>query len=163
MINKEIYKLLNDQWNKEIASAYIYYEKAALVRDIGMFNYYDFLKKSGDDELAHAQKFYDYMISVDSLPKVNDYIRPTVSTTSSVMETTKLLYDHEVNVSNSINIISKFALEINDFGTFEFIQWFVKEQVEEEAKFLNIIKLAKLTQSDSELDDKIGSFDLTKI
>ncbi|MEG2198368.1 MAG: ferritin-like domain-containing protein [Malacoplasma sp.] len=163
MINKEIYKLLNDQWNKEIASAYIYYEKAALVRDIGMFNYYDFLKKSGDDELAHAQKFYDYMISVDSLPKVNDYIRPNVSTTSSIMETTKLLYDHEVNVSNSINIISKFALEINDFGTFEFIQWFVKEQVEEEAKFLNIIKLAKLTQSDSELDDKIGSFDLTKL
>lgn len=163
MINKEMYKLLNDQWNKEIASAYIYFEKAALVRDIGMFNYYKFLKKSGDDELKHAEKFYDFMISLELLPKVNDAMKPIVLTTSSVMETTKVLYEHEVTVTNCINMIAKFALEINDFATFEFIQWFVKEQVEEVSKFLNIIKLSKLTQSDSELDDKIGLFDLTQI
>lgn len=163
MINKEMYKLLNDQWNKEIASAYIYYEKAALVKDIGMFNYYDFLKKSGDDELKHAEKFYNFLISLNSLPKINDFMKPDVLTTTSVMETTKVLYEHEVRVTDCINIIAKFALEINDFATFEFIQWFVEEQVEELSKFLNIIKLSKLTQSDSELDDKIGSFDLTKI
>lgn len=163
MINKEMYKLLNDQWNREIASAYIYYEKAALVKDIGMFNYYKFLKKSGDDELKHAEKFYDFMISLDALPKINDFMKPNILTTSSILETTKVLYEHEINVTNYINIIAKFALEINDFSTFEFAQWFVKEQVEEVSKFLNIIKLSKLTQSDSELDDKIGLFNLTNI
>lgn len=156
-MNKEMYKLLNDQWNAEVFSAYLYYEKAALVRELGMFNYYEFLKKSGDEELGHAQKIYDYMISIQLLPKVNEKMRSEVVSSIDFMDTTKILLNHEISVTACIHKIAKFALEVNDFGTFEFIQWFVKEQVEEEKKFYDLIKLAKLAQNNYDLDEKIGN------
>lgn len=147
MINEKVGKVLNDQVNKELYSSYLYLSMSAYFSDLGLLGFANWMRIQAQEELAHAMLIYDFLIdrgekvilaSVDTPPN-------TWNSTLDVMEE---VLKHEVYVTGLINNIVTVAEEIKDRATMSYMNWFVDEQVEEEANAQDIISKLKLIGDD---------------
>ncbi|MBU4343470.1 MAG: ferritin [Candidatus Omnitrophica bacterium] len=132
MISKKMSASLNEQINKEIYSGYLYLSMAAYATSIGLNGFANWFKVQMQEEMAHAQKFYDYvnqqggrivLKAIDEPPK--DFASPRDLFSKTL--------EHEKMVTKRINDLVKLAKKENDNATETTLQWFVTEQVEEEA------------------------------
>lgn len=143
MLNEKMEKALNEQLNAELSSAYLYYSMSAYFNNKGLPGCAKWMMIQAEEEVEHAQKFYNYIfdrmgeVKLDSIPK------PT-STWNSILAVFEDAFRAESNVTARINNLVKLARELDDHASFNFLQWFVEEQVEEEASVDAVIQKVKL-------------------
>lgn len=147
MINEKVAKVLIDQVNKELYSAYLYLSMSAYFSNIGLLGFANWMRVQVQEEQAHAMLMYDFLInrgekivlsSIDMPP--NNWQNPL-----QVMEE---VLKHEEFVTSLINNIVSVAEEVKDRATMSYFNWFVDEQVEEESNAQDIISKLKLIGDD---------------
>ena len=139
MISKNIEKLLNEQYNKELFAANTYLSIASHFTDEDFDGMANFFLVQSKEELFHAEKFFKYIHDAGGKVEIQSIPKP-VSEFKSVKEVFEAALEHEKSVTASINKIVKQALEESDYTTHAFLGWFLTEQVEEEANLSNIIR-----------------------
>ncbi len=141
-MKKEILELLNDQVNFEIESAHIYLAMAGYCADLGLDGFTNFFKVQYEEEVFHAQKMMDYIAERGGRINIKGFADPE-NNYKSVVDVFETAYKHEKIVTERIHNIYGAAMKANDFATTSFLQWYVDEQVEEEATFDSLINKIK--------------------
>jgi len=129
---------LNEQINKEIFSAYLYYSMAAYFDSLNLEGFANWMKVQAKEELTHAQKLYDYIYDKGGVVELDSIDKPKKEW-EIPLEAFKDAYEHELSVTQSIDKLVDLAKELNDHATQNFLQWFVNEQIEEEANTKKIV------------------------
>lgn len=157
MISEKLVKSLTRQMNREIYSAYLYFGMASYAGSTGLKGFENWFIGQAKEELQHARKFYDYINSRGARVMLEDIETPPQDFSSGLDLFEKTLA-HEKKVTGLIHDLVKMAKRENDKATEEFLQWFVKEQIEEEMtpsrilqKIKNATKETGLSVVDSEL------------
>ena len=131
MLSKAMEESLNRQINRELYSAYLYLGMSAYFETESLKGFAQWMKAQAKEERAHAMKIYDYVVARNGRVTLGDIETPRGKWTSAgkVFEE---VYAHEQKVTGMINALVDLAIKEKDHATFEMLQWFVKEQVEEE-------------------------------
>lgn len=160
MFNEKVASLLNTQINKELYSAYLYLDFANYYTEQGLDGFANWYNIQAQEERDHAMLFVQYMHN-NGLKVTYDAIDKPDNAFSSNMEPLKAGLEHEQYVTSLINDIYGAAYEVKDFRTMQFLDWFVKEQGEEETNAESLIKKMELFGSDAKglymLDNELGA------
>ncbi|TXF76326.1 ferritin [Chryseobacterium sp.] len=143
MISQNITRLINEQITKEQYAAQLYLSMSAwfCAKDLdGIANYFRIQSK---EELMHADKMFDYLKDVGEQIILGEIAKPPYEFTNAVEIFEKAL-EHEKIVTKSIFNIVKNANDEGDFATVSFLQWFINEQVEEEANASQLVSKIKM-------------------
>ena len=147
MINERVMKVLIDQVNKEFYSAYLYLSMSAYFSDIGLLGFANWMIIQFQEEQAHAMLIYDFLI--DRNVKVTLFaIDEPPNTWNGPLHVMEEVLKHEEYVTGLINNIIGVAEEAKDRATMSYFNWFIDEQVEEEANAQDIISKLKLIGDD---------------
>jgi ferritin len=131
MLSKNIEEALNRQINRELYSAYLYLAMSAYFENANMKGFAKWMRIQAKEEQAHAFKFYDYVIARMGKVVMSSIEAPKAKW-ASAGKVFEEVYAHEQKVTGMINALVELAIKEKDHATFEMLQWFVKEQVEEE-------------------------------
>ena len=143
MLNQTMEEALNTQTNAEMYSAYLYLSMSASLSDKGLHGMANWMRKQAEEEMEHAMKIYDYVI--ESGGKVSLFnIEATPDQWDSALAVFEHVYAHEQKVTGMIHGLVDLASEEKDHATQNFLQWFVKEQVEEEVHSREILDKVSL-------------------
>jgi ferritin len=131
MLSKSMEQALNRQINRELYSAYLYTSMSAFFSSENLAGFAKWMRVQSKEERAHAAKLYDYILARGGKISLGDIEAPKAKWASAgkVFEDS---YAHEQKVTGMINALVELATKEKDHATFEMLQWFVKEQVEEE-------------------------------
>jgi ferritin len=143
MISKKIEDALNDQVRKEVYSSYLYLSMAAQFASMNLNGFTHWMKIQTSEETKHAMKIYDHLNARNGRVILQQIDAPQ-STWKSAKEMFQDAYQHEQKVTDSINKIVELARAEKDYATDAFLQWFVNEQVEEEASTNEILQKLQL-------------------
>lgn len=144
-MNERIEKMINDQMNFEFYSAYIYKAMAAYCDAIDLPGFANWFKVQVQEEMYHAEKMYNYLLERRGRPFFTKVDAPPKDW-DSVKAAFEHAFEHEQIVTDRINKIMTAAIEENDHATRSFLNWYVDEQVEEEASVDAIIKQLELVK-----------------
>lgn len=156
MLSKKIEKALNKQIRIEAESSQIYLAMASWSETKGYGGIAEFLYASSDEERMHMLKMVKYVNERGGHAIVTDLLQPE-SDFESPKKMFETLLNHEIFVSESINDLVAITFEEKDFATHNFLQWYVAEQIEEEATartILDKINLIADTKSGFYMFDK---------
>ncbi len=148
MISKETKALLNDQVNKEWASAYLYLDMANFYEDKNLNGFANWFRIQAQEERDHATLFNQYLLNNDVRPVLKNVQAPTEDYEDFRAPISRA-FAHEQQITASINNIYAEAYADKDFRTMQFLDWFVKEQGEEEKNTQDIMKRYDLFGSDA--------------
>ena len=138
MIGKKMEKAINEQINKELYSAYLYLAMSAYSAEIGLTGFSNWFKLQYKEELAHADKFFDYLLGHGNSAKLSGIEQPP-SNFKSPLALFEQTLKHEQFVTKSIHSLVDLAIAEKDHASNQFLQWYVSEQVEEEAHATEIL------------------------
>jgi ferritin len=133
---------LNRQVNREFYSAYLYLCMSAYFETQNMKGFAKWMKIQAKEEQGHALKFYDYIIARGGKVTLAMIEAPKAKW-SSGGKVFDEVFAHEQKVTGLIHALVDLALKEKDHATFEMLQWFVKEQVEEEMNASEIVAKIK--------------------
>jgi ferritin len=138
MISKTIESALNRQINREFYSAYLYLAMSAYFENTNLKGFAKWMRVQAKEERMHGEKIYDYVIARGGKVTLEAIEAPKAKWTSAgkVFEE---VYAHEQKVTGMIHALVDLAIKEKDHATFEMLQWFVKEQVEEEEQANEIL------------------------
>ena len=145
MINPVVEKALNDQINAELYSAYLYLSMAAALEDMGLPGFANWTRIQNEEETFHAMKIYDFIIERGGSVKLAAIDAPP-SEWKDVQTVFEEILKHEQHVTSLINQLMDTAIEQKDHATNMFLQWFVTEQVEEEANVDEVLQQLNLAK-----------------
>lgn len=148
MLNEKVVKLLNTQINKEFFSAYLYLDISNYYKDEGLDGFSNWYQIQAQEERDHAMLFLQYMQNNNEKIVLEAIAGPDTKF-SDLISPAKAALAHEQYITNSIHGIYEEAYNVKDFRTMQFLDWFVKEQGEEETNAENVIKKIELFGSDS--------------
>ncbi len=131
MLNKEVSKLLNEQITKEFYSAYLYMDMANYYSEHSLDGFENWFFIQMQEERDHALLFRQFILN-NGEAVILDAIDAPKQNYSNFRDPLVLAYEHEQTVTASINHIYDVAYQVKDFKTMQFLDWFLKEQVEEE-------------------------------
>jgi ferritin len=143
MLSKKVEIALNDQVALESFSSAQYLAMASWMEGLGFEGTATFLYKQSDEERMHMLKLFHYVNDAGGKAKVTG-IKDPKSDFKSLQEVFKSIYEQEQKVSASINKLVNLTLEEKDHTTGNFLQWYVSEQLEEEAMFRTILDKLKI-------------------
>ena len=132
MINAKVESALNDQIQKEFYSAYLYLSMAAQFESMNLKGFAHWMQIQAGEEMKHAMKIYGH-VNERGGKVILQQIGAPPSSWKSAKEMFLQAYQHEQKVTDSIDKIVELARTKKDNATEVFLQWFVNEQVEEEA------------------------------
>jgi len=138
MLKKSVEDALNKQINAEMYSSYLYLAMSAYMESISMKGFARWLRIQSKEELGHAMKFYDYVIEAGGTIRLTAIEAPKTPWKSAGAVFDQVLA-HEKKVTGLIDGIMDIAVKEKDYATQNFLGWFVKEQVEEEANATEIV------------------------
>lgn len=138
-------KQLSIQLNHEFYSAYLYLSMSAYCNHIDFNGAANWFKMQYEEEHMHATKIYNYLTE-QSVHVSLDTIEKPPKKFGTILEVFQESLKHEKMMTNSLNNISDKALKAKDHATYNLLQWFVNEQVEEESSLEEIISKIKLVQ-----------------
>ena len=147
MLNREVYRLLNEQVNKELYSAYLYLDMANYYISENLNGFGNWFAVQAKEEKDHAQLFMNYLLDNSQPVKLLPIAGPD-KTFATFADPLTASLEHEQYVTASINAIYEAAFECRDRRTMQFLDWFVKEQMEEEKNADELIQKYKLFGSD---------------
>lgn len=139
MLNKKIAALINDQVNKELYSAYLYLDFANYYADAGLDGFAHWYEIQAHEECDHAMMMRRYIID-NGLKVTFDAIAKPDKKFADNVAPLKAGLEHEQYVTSLINNIYSEAFAIKDFKTMQFLDWFIKEQGEEEKNAEDLLK-----------------------
>lgn len=119
-------------------SSRIYRDMAEWLEYNGWFSASKLYNKYADEEMAHCKKFYEFLQDRDFLPKT-PALMAQPGEYKDIEDIAKKSYEHEIFVSNEISKTTVMAIKEGCMASFTFMQWFVKEQIEEEAKTKKVL------------------------
>ncbi|MDR1727391.1 MAG: ferritin [Acidobacteriota bacterium] len=131
MFDEKVEQLLNEQVVAEMYSANLYLSMSAWLRDKNYDGYANWFYVQYKEEMDHALIFYNYILNAGGQVKLGQVDRPPVDF-KDIREILDKSLQHERMVTGLIYKINAAALQVNDFKTVQFLDWFIKEQVEEE-------------------------------
>ena len=138
MLTNKMLDNLNEQINVEFYSSNLYLQMASWCESKGLEGCADFLKSHADEEMGHMHRLFTYVNECGALAKIGAIDAPPTDFKSidHVFETT---LEHERFVTRKINELADVAFQQKDYSTFNFLQWYVAEQHEEEKLFNTIL------------------------
>jgi ferritin len=143
MLNKKVEKVLVDQIEKEGYSSNLYLAMASWAENQGLAGVAKWMYAQAEEERMHMLKFVAYVNERGGKAIISGFDKPPADFVS-VKKMFEQVYEHEQYVSKSINDIVGVCIEEKDFTTQNWVQWFVTEQIEEEASVLAILDKLKL-------------------
>ncbi len=143
MLSTAMQAALLKQLNHEFFSSYVYLAMAAWCEDKGVRGFGRWMRIQAQEEMAHAMIIYRYLGDRDCRV-ILDTIQKPEADFGSIMEVFRAALEHERQVSRSFASIAALAQDERDFATGNFVQFFIDEQVEEEASFRDLIDQLKL-------------------
>ncbi|OPZ89661.1 MAG: putative ferritin-1 [Firmicutes bacterium ADurb.Bin419] len=147
MISEKIQQMLNDQLQKEFYSSYLYLSMDAYFKSLDLDGFANFFDVQAKEEKDHAMKIYNYINDVGGKISLKQIDAPKVDF-ESIEEVLKLSLEHEQFITRSIHELADAALAEKDQATYSFLQWYITEQIEEEANAERNIKRFKLVGND---------------
>ena len=159
-MDKKVAELLNEQINKEFYSAYLYLEFANYYAAEGLDGFENWYKVQAQEERDHAMLFYQYLQNSSEKVMLEAIAKPDCQLTDH-MAPLKAGLEHEQYVTSLINTIYAAAFDVKDFRTMQLLDWFVKEQGEEEKNATDLITKMELYGSDAKglymLNSELGA------
>ena len=152
MLSKKIESALNKQVTVEAESSQVYLAMASWAENLGFEGVSQFMYAHSDEEREHMLKLIKFINERGGHAKVSQLAAPPTEF-GSFKDMFQNLFDHEVMVSRSINDLVDVSLQEKDYATHNFLQWYVSEQIEEEALARNILDKINLIG-----DDKSGFY-----
>lgn len=149
MLNQEMINKLNEQLNLEFYSANMYLQMSAWCRDQAFEGAARFLKDHSQEEMQHMQRLFDYLSDTGALPLIGTIDAPPVAF-ASLAEVFQKTYEHEQMITRKINELAHVAITSHDYSTFNFLQWYVAEQHEEEKLFKSVLDKMTLVGNSGE-------------
>jgi len=156
MLSQKVQEELNKQLNAELYSSYLYLSMSAYFQSLNLGGFANWMRVQAQEELVHAMKFYDFVNERDGRVTLHPVGGPP-SEWASPLAAFEHVYQHEQKVTGLINGLVNLAIGERDHATNIFLQWFVTEQVEEEASANEVVQRLKLLG-----DDKSGLFMLDR-
>lgn len=138
MLDKKVASLLNEQIMKELYSAYLYLDMANFYGDAGLSGFENWFTIQAQEERDHALLFRSYLMNNGEKVKLLPIDAPDQNYTAFDAPLNKS-YEHECLVTSYINEIYAAALAVKDYRSLEFLNWFIKEQGEEEKNASDLI------------------------
>lgn len=145
MMKQEMADALNNQVNEELYSAYIYAAMVAYFEEVNLKGFAHWMRLQTKEELSHAEKIVEYLFERGARVKLAAINEPPVEW-NNPLEVFEAAYAHECHISDCINKLSSLAIKLEDHATRVFLQWFVEEQVEEEANADDMVQQLKLVE-----------------
>lgn len=143
MLSKTVESALNRQMNRELYSSYLYLSMSAYCESVSMRGSAHWLRLQAEEEKVHGMKFYDYLIEAGGRATMLPIEAPP-SEWKSVGDVFDTVLSHEQKVTAMINDLVNLSIAEKDHATNIFLQWFVKEQVEEESNAGDIVSQIRL-------------------
>ena len=147
-MNEKVAKLLNEQINHEFYSAYLYLEFSNYYAAIGLDGFEHWYRIQAQEERDHALLFYQYLLNNEIKVVFEAIAKPECELTDN-MAPLKNALEHEKYVTSLINTIYAAAYEDHDFRTMQLLDWFVKEQGEEEKTASDLVTKMELFGTDA--------------
>ena len=146
MISKKMEQALNEQVNAEMYSAYLYLSMESFFKSLNLNGFATWMRAQTQEEMMHAMKIYDYIIERGGRVLLKPIEGPQTKwdTPLAVFEAVS---KHEQKVTSLINNLVDLAIEEKDHATNSFLQWFVNEQVEEEASADEAVQQLKMMEN----------------
>lgn len=148
MLTKDMTQKLNDQLNLELFSSNLYLQMSAWCDDQNYSNFSRFLRDHAKEEMQHMQRLFDYVQDCGSLAIIGKIEAPETKY-KSIADVFQKAYKHELLISKAINELVDHALTKKDYATFQFLQWYVAEQHEEEKLFKTIVDKLQLVGNET--------------
>ena len=160
MLSEKLTKALSNQINAEYYSAYMYLAMSTAADGLGLKGVASWMFNQAQEEMAHGTRMYQYVLERGATPIFAAIELPPTSY-SNIQEIFEETLKHEQKVSGLINNIATIAMQENDHACYQFLMWFVNEQVEEEASARDILDKLELIGGDRghlvNLDNELGS------
>ena len=147
MLTEKMEKALNDQIRVEAESSQVYLSMSSWAEVKGLEGIAQFMYKHSDEERMHMLKLVKYVNERGGHAHITDLNAPKTEF-GSFQKMFQELYEHEIFVSQSINELVHVALQEKDYATHNFLQWYVAEQIEEEALARTILDKINLIGND---------------
>jgi len=145
MLTKALLDAINEQIKQELYSSYLYLAMSADCETKNLPGFARWLKVQSQEENSHAMKLYDYVHERGGRVMLCGIDQPPAEFKSPI-ELFKQVLEHEKKITGLINHLHELALRENDYATQIELQWFIKEQVEEEKNATDIVEQLKLVQ-----------------
>ncbi|MCI5221395.1 MAG: ferritin [Candidatus Electrothrix sp. AR4] len=148
MLKKKILKALTAQINAEMYSGYLYLSMDAYFQSVSLSGFSIWMRGQVQEELYHAMKIYDFVnerggrVTLDAISRPDSEWKTPLAAFEHILK-------HEQKVTGLINGLMDLATTEQDHATKIFLQWFVSEQVEEEAAVGEVVNKLRLIQNDS--------------
>ncbi len=146
-MDNRVHELLNQQINKEFYSAYLYLDFSNYFKAAGLDGFANWYMIQAQEERDHAMLFYQYLQN-ENMPVTLEAIEKPDKVFNAHIDVFKAGLEHEKYVTSLINEIYAAAYAVHDFRTMQFLDWFVKEQGEEETNANDLITKMELFGGD---------------
>lgn len=160
MISKKVAEAINEQINAELYSAYLYLSMRAWFDANDLPGFANWMKIQALEEFTHTEKLYGYVVERGGVVTMKAIEGPETSWTD-VLVVVEGVLAHEQKVTGLINELVNLAIEEKDHATNNFLQWYVDEQVEEEASASEVVRKVKMLKDAPGgmfmLDNEMGS------
>lgn len=147
MLTAEMVAKLNQQINLEFFSSNLYLQMSAWCEDKGFEGAAEFMRIHADEEMGHMKRLFTYVSETGAVPLIGTIEAPKDSY-QSLRDVFRETYEHEQLVTKAINDLAHTAFVAQDYSTFNFLQWYVSEQHEEEKLFKGILDKIELVGED---------------
>jgi len=148
MISDKMCKVLNNQVNAELFSSYLYLSMSSWFSERSLSGFASWMRVQAQEELSHGMKIYDYILERGGKIELGAIEQPE-SVWSTPVEVVEEVANHEAKVTGLVNDLVDVALDERDHAANIFLQWFVCEQVEEEATVGEVFERMKMVDGNS--------------
>lgn len=148
MISDKMCKALNNQINAEVFSSYLYLSMSSWFSERSLSGFASWMRVQAQEELSHGMKIYDYILERGGKIELGAIDQPE-SVWKAPVEVVEEVAKHEAKVTGLVNDLVDVALDERDHAANIFLQWFVSEQVEEEATVGEVLERMKMVDGNS--------------
>ncbi|MCG6201043.1 non-heme ferritin [Psychromonas antarctica] len=147
MLKSAMIKQLNQQINLEFYSSNLYLQMSAWCAEQGFEGAAEFMRKHAMEEMDHMTRLFTYVSETGALPILGTIEAPPYEF-ASLADVFEKTYQHECEITEHINALAHQAFSTQDYSTFNFLQWYVAEQHEEETLFKSVLDKINLVGHD---------------
>ena len=143
MLSEKLTNAMSEQVNAEYYSAYLYLAMSAAADRIGLKGAANWLFVQAQEELAHGTHMYRYILLRDATPSFSSIAQPR-EMFADINEIFTEALSHEQSITKRINSLAALAMQESDHACYQFLGWYVREQVEEEASATEVLDKLRL-------------------
>lgn len=159
-INERLANAINNQVTAEVEASLVYLQLSYLLDDMGLTGMRDWMKAQSEEELEHAEKFSQHLLARGYVPQIGDVAPPKLDIATAV-DAFEASLAHEQKVSGLIRELAAIQDAEKDYDSRALINWFLEEQIEEEATVGEILDRLRIAGDSGSgllrIDSELGS------